>query len=140
MRSSINEQLGIHEIFKNKILTCHFPICTLAQWTVYMTQEHLSVPQMRSYPITLFSMFELTVGLIDMPVDQTIHNHPIVFVVFCCFSVVSHLLLLSLLTAMMSDTQWRVAQERDELWRVQVGNKNLRCKKLPYLIKHIIMS
>ncbi|KAF4088354.1 hypothetical protein AMELA_G00082100 [Ameiurus melas] len=91
-----------------------------AQWTVYMTQEHLSVPAMRSYPITLFTMFELTVGLIDMPVDHTIHTHPIVHVIDCCFSVVSHLLLLSLLTAMMSDTQWRVAQERDELWRTQV--------------------
>ncbi|XP_046704129.1 transient receptor potential cation channel subfamily V member 6 isoform X2 [Silurus meridionalis] len=91
-----------------------------AQWTVYMTQEPLSVPAMRSYPITLFTMFELTVGLIDLPVDHTIHTHPIVFLVSCCFSVVSHLLLLSLLTAMMSDTQWRVAQERDELWRTQV--------------------
>ncbi|KAK2855092.1 hypothetical protein Q7C36_006961 [Tachysurus vachellii] len=91
-----------------------------AIWTVYMTQASLSVPQLRSYPITLFTMFELTVGLIDLPVDHTIHTHPIVHVVFCCFSVVSHLLLLSLLTAMMSDTQWRVAQERDELWRTQV--------------------
>ncbi|TSR75264.1 Transient receptor potential cation channel subfamily V member 6 [Bagarius yarrelli] len=91
-----------------------------ALWTVYMTQDHLSVPALRSYPITLFTMFELTVGLIDLPVDHTIHNHPIVHVVYCCFSVVSHLLLLSLLTAMMSDTQWRVAQERDELWRTQV--------------------
>ncbi|XP_053481782.1 transient receptor potential cation channel subfamily V member 6 [Ictalurus furcatus] len=91
-----------------------------AQWTVYMTQDHMSVPAMRSYPITLFTMFELTVGLIDMPVDHTIHTHPIVHVIDCCFSVVSHLLLLSLLTAMMSDTQWRVAQERDELWRTQV--------------------
>ncbi|KAF5904451.1 transient receptor potential cation channel subfamily V member 6-like, partial [Clarias magur] len=91
-----------------------------ALWTVYMTQEPLSIPQMRSYPITLFTVFELTVGLIDMPVDHTVWTHPIVHVVFCCFSVVSHLLLLSLLTAMMSDTQWRVGQERDELWRTQV--------------------
>ncbi|XP_062847845.1 transient receptor potential cation channel subfamily V member 6 [Trichomycterus rosablanca] len=91
-----------------------------AQWTYYMTQDHLAVPSLRSYPVALFTMFQLTVGLIDMPVDHTIYTYPVVHLVYCCFSVVSHLLLLSLLTAMMSDTQWRVAQERDELWRTQV--------------------
>lgn len=106
-------------------------MCNLALWTVYMTQEHLSIPALSSYPITLFTVFELTVGLIDLPVDHTIHTPPIVHVVFCCFSVVSHLLLLSLLTAMMSDTQWRVAQERDELWRIQVGSMapHKKCKR-----------
>ncbi|XP_066539520.1 transient receptor potential cation channel subfamily V member 6 [Hoplias malabaricus] len=91
-----------------------------ALWTWYMTQDPLSVPQYRSYPITLFSVFELTIGLIDLPVDHTIYTHPVVQLVHCCFSVVSHLLMISLLTAMMSDTQWRVGQERDELWRTQV--------------------
>uniref|UniRef100_A0AAR2KIT4 Ion transport domain-containing protein n=1 Tax=Pygocentrus nattereri TaxID=42514 RepID=A0AAR2KIT4_PYGNA len=91
-----------------------------ALWTVYMTQEPFSIPSYHSFPITLFTEFELTIGLIDLPVDNTIYTHPIVHVVHCCFSVVSHLLLLSLLTAMMSDTQWRVGQERDELWRTQV--------------------
>uniref|UniRef100_A0A3B1KLK9 Transient receptor potential cation channel, subfamily V, member 6 n=2 Tax=Astyanax mexicanus TaxID=7994 RepID=A0A3B1KLK9_ASTMX len=91
-----------------------------ALWTWYMTQDHLSIPSYRSFPITFFTEFELTIGLIDLPVDHTIYTHPVVHVVHCCFSVVSHLLLLSLLTAMMSDTQWRVRQERDELWRTQI--------------------
>ncbi|XP_076827025.1 transient receptor potential cation channel subfamily V member 6 [Brachyhypopomus gauderio] len=91
-----------------------------ALWVWYMTQEPLSVPQYRSFPITFFSEFELTIGLIDLPVDHTVYTHPVVHVVHGCFSVVSHLLLISLLTAMMSDTQWRVGQERDELWRTQV--------------------
>ncbi|KAM8870787.1 transient receptor potential cation channel subfamily V member 6 [Spinachia spinachia] len=89
-------------------------------WTVYMTQELDSIPSYRSFPITLFSLFELSVGLIDMPVDQTITNPPIIYVLHCTFSLVSYLLMINLLTAMMSDTHWRVAQERDELWRTQV--------------------
>ncbi|XP_031155360.1 transient receptor potential cation channel subfamily V member 6 [Sander lucioperca] len=89
-------------------------------WMVYMTQEPDSIPAYRSFPITLFSQFELSVGLIDLPVDQTITTHPIVYVLHCTFSVVSYILLLNLLIAMMSDTHWRVAQERDELWRTQV--------------------
>uniref|UniRef100_A0A4W5Q878 Transient receptor potential cation channel, subfamily V, member 6 n=1 Tax=Hucho hucho TaxID=62062 RepID=A0A4W5Q878_9TELE len=89
-------------------------------WMVYMTQDPDSLPAYRSFPITLFSLFELSVGLIDLPVDHTITTPPIVHVLHCTFSAVSYILLINLLTAMMSDTQWRVAQERDELWRTQV--------------------
>lgn len=88
-----------------------------------MTQEVDSIPAYRSFPIALFSLFQLSVGLIDMPVDQTIITPPIVYVLHCTFSLVSYLLLLNLLIAMMSDTHWRVAQERDELWRTQVTHK-----------------
>ncbi|XP_054637154.1 transient receptor potential cation channel subfamily V member 6 isoform X4 [Dunckerocampus dactyliophorus] len=89
-------------------------------WMVYMTQDPESIPAYRSFPITLFSQFELSVGLIDLPVDHTFTTPPIVHVLHCAFSVVSYILLLNLLIAMMSDTHWRVAQERDELWRTQV--------------------
>ncbi|XP_072317615.1 transient receptor potential cation channel subfamily V member 6 [Eucyclogobius newberryi] len=89
-------------------------------WMVYMTQDVDAIPAYRSFPITLFSLFELSVGLIDLPVDHTIFTPPIVHVLHCTFSVVSYILLLNLLIAMMSDTHWRVAQERDELWRTQV--------------------
>lgn len=85
-----------------------------------MTQEVDSLPSYRSYPVSLFSQFELSVGLIDLPVDHTIPIPAIVHVLHCTSSLVSHILLLNLLTAMMSDTQWRVGQERDELWRTQV--------------------
>lgn len=96
-----------------------------ALWMVYMTQEPESVPAYRSFPITLFSQFELSVGLIDLPVDHTIATPPIVHVLHCAFSVVSYILLLNLLIAMMSDTHWRVAQERDELWRTQVTHTDM---------------
>ncbi|XP_051576746.1 transient receptor potential cation channel subfamily V member 6-like isoform X2 [Myxocyprinus asiaticus] len=91
-----------------------------ALWMVYMTQEPLAVPAYRSFPISLFSQFELSIGLIDLPVDHTIYTHPVVHCLHICFSVVSYILLFNLLIAMMSDTQWRVTQERDELWRTQV--------------------
>lgn len=91
-----------------------------------MTQEPGSIPAYTSFPITLFSEFELSVGLIDLPVDQTIFTPPIVNVLHAAFSVVSYILLLNLLIAMMSDTHWRVAQERNELWRTQVTYMDLK--------------
>ncbi|XP_066568498.1 transient receptor potential cation channel subfamily V member 6-like [Amia ocellicauda] len=91
-----------------------------ALWMVYMTQDPSAMPPYSSFPVSLFSQFELSVGLVDLPVDHTLRTPAVVHVLHVCFSVVSYLLLLNLLIAMMSDTHWRVAQERDEVWRAQV--------------------
>ncbi|KAI7806326.1 transient receptor potential cation channel subfamily V member 6 [Triplophysa rosa] len=100
-----------------------------ALWMVYMTQDPAAVSAYRSFPITIFSQFELSIGLIDLPVDHTIYTHPVVHCLHVGFSVVSYILLFNLLIAMMSDTQWRVTQERDELWRVQVVATNLMLER-----------
>nr|AAR19087.1 epithelial Ca2+ channel [Procambarus clarkii] len=91
-----------------------------ALWVVYMTEDPDSLPPFGYFPITLFSKFELCVSLIDLPVDHSINMPFMVSVVNCTFSMVSNMLLLNLFIAMMGDTHWRVAQERDELWRAQV--------------------
>uniref|UniRef100_A0A672LZW5 Transient receptor potential cation channel subfamily V member 6-like n=1 Tax=Sinocyclocheilus grahami TaxID=75366 RepID=A0A672LZW5_SINGR len=89
-------------------------------WVYYMTQLPSALPPYRSFPITIFTQFELSIGLIDLPVDHMLYTHPVVHCVHIFFSVMSYILLFNLLIAMMSDTQWRVTQERDELWRTQV--------------------
>lgn len=101
-------------------------IYVTALWVVYMTQDPEAMPSYGSFPITLFSQFVLSVGIIDLPLEHSIVTPPIVYVLHCTFSLVSYILLLNLLIAMMSDTHWRVAQERDELWRTQVS----RCRGL----------
>uniref|UniRef100_A0A669BQX8 Transient receptor potential cation channel, subfamily V, member 6 n=1 Tax=Oreochromis niloticus TaxID=8128 RepID=A0A669BQX8_ORENI len=120
------EMLGPYVITIQKII---FGDLTKFMWLIsivlfaFSTCEYIevdSLPAYHSYPISLFSQFELSVGLIDLPVDHTIPIPAIVYVLHCTSSLVSHILLLNLLTAMMSDTQWRVGQERDELWRTQV--------------------
>lgn len=95
---------------------------SLGLWVYYITQDPSSLPPYRSFPITIFSQFELSIGLIDLPVDHSIYTHPVVHSMHIYFSVVAYVLLFNLLIAMMSDTQWRVTQERDELWRTQVGS------------------
>ncbi|XP_013868076.1 transient receptor potential cation channel subfamily V member 6 isoform X2 [Austrofundulus limnaeus] len=91
-----------------------------ALWMAYMTQGPGGLSQYSSFPITLFSQFELTMGLIDMPVDATVKTIPIIYILHVTFSLVNSMLIVNMLIAMMSDTQARVAQERDELWRTQV--------------------
>ncbi|KAL4616741.1 transient receptor potential cation channel subfamily V member 5 isoform X1 [Arapaima gigas] len=91
-----------------------------ALWMFYMTQEVDSLPSYRSFPISLFTQFELTLGQVDLPVDHTLTISPVVHVLHCTFSLVSNLLLLNMLTAIMTETQLNVDGEREELWRTQV--------------------
>uniref|UniRef100_A0A672NBD5 Transient receptor potential cation channel subfamily V member 6-like n=1 Tax=Sinocyclocheilus grahami TaxID=75366 RepID=A0A672NBD5_SINGR len=101
-------------------------------WVYYITQDPSALPPYRSFPITIFTQFELSIGLIDLPVDHMLYTHPVVHSVHIYFSVVAYILLFNLLIAMMSDTQWRVTQERDELWRTQVVATTLMLEqKLP---------
>ncbi|XP_059363608.1 transient receptor potential cation channel subfamily V member 6-like isoform X2 [Carassius carassius] len=103
-----------------------------ALWVYYITQDPSALPSYRSFPITLFTQFEMSIGLIDLQVDNTLYTHPVVHTIHIYFSVTSYILLFNLLIAMMSDTQWRVTQERDELWRTQVVATNLMLeRKLP---------
>uniref|UniRef100_A0A8C2C3R3 Transient receptor potential cation channel, subfamily V, member 6 n=1 Tax=Cyprinus carpio TaxID=7962 RepID=A0A8C2C3R3_CYPCA len=101
-------------------------------WVYYITQDPSALPPYRSFPITIFTQFELSIGLIDLQVDHTLYTHPVVHTIHIYFSVVAYILLFNLLIAMMSDTQWRVTQERDELWRTQVVATTLMIeRKLP---------
>uniref|UniRef100_A0A2K5TMK3 Uncharacterized protein n=1 Tax=Macaca fascicularis TaxID=9541 RepID=A0A2K5TMK3_MACFA len=71
------------------------------------TEDPTSLGQFYDYPMALFSTFELFLTVIDAPANYD----P---------AIIATLLMLNLFIAMMGDTHWRVAQERDELWRAQV--------------------
>uniref|UniRef100_A0A8C1DVP9 Transient receptor potential cation channel, subfamily V, member 6 n=2 Tax=Cyprinus carpio TaxID=7962 RepID=A0A8C1DVP9_CYPCA len=113
------EMLGPYVIVIQKTI---FGDMTKFMWLtlIFLIGYSAALPPYRSFPITVFTQFELSIGLIDLPVDHTLYTHPVVHCVHICFSVMSYILLFNLLIAMMSDTQWRVTQERDELWRTQV--------------------
>uniref|UniRef100_A0AAX7TK09 Transient receptor potential cation channel, subfamily V, member 6 n=1 Tax=Astatotilapia calliptera TaxID=8154 RepID=A0AAX7TK09_ASTCA len=106
-------------------------------YTIYMTQEVDSLPAYRSYPISLFSQFELSVGLIDLPVDHTIPIPAIVHVLHCTSSLVSHILLLNLCNVVIQVVATTLMLERRLprcLWpRLGVCGLNYGLKECWYL-------
>lgn len=86
----------------------------------YVTQEPLSVPSYNSYPLSIYTEFEVDTTFINVPHDATLYNPPIVYIIHISFTVVSAMVLTNLLVAMLGETHTVMAQEREELWRTQV--------------------
>uniref|UniRef100_A0A3Q3KLW8 Transient receptor potential cation channel, subfamily V, member 6 n=1 Tax=Mastacembelus armatus TaxID=205130 RepID=A0A3Q3KLW8_9TELE len=89
-------------------------------WIVYMTQDPTSIPPYASFALTLFYETELISGFVNLPFDPTIYTPPIVCVMHVVFASVVCILLVNLLIAMLTDTEWKVAKQKDLLWKFQM--------------------
>ncbi|XP_059815336.1 transient receptor potential cation channel subfamily V member 6-like, partial [Hypanus sabinus] len=93
---------------------------TAAFHITFQTLEPDLWPHFRDFSTCLFTMFQLFLGLLDIPINYEKWTPAIIKVLYVSYMVFAFLLMVNLLIAMMGDTHWRVAHERDQLWRAQV--------------------
>ncbi|KAF6087065.1 transient receptor potential cation channel subfamily V member 5 [Phyllostomus discolor] len=91
-----------------------------AFYIIFQTQDPSKLGEFYDFPTALFSTFELFLTIIDGPANYNVDLPFMYSLTYSAFAIIATLLMLNLFIAMMGDTHWRVAQERDELWRAQV--------------------
>ncbi|KAM9316525.1 transient receptor potential cation channel subfamily V member 5-like [Gastrophryne carolinensis] len=91
-----------------------------AFFVIYQTLALENSPYMDSFAKAIYNAIEMMMGVSDLQIP-TNTSFPLVYVVYSAYMMFVYILLLNILIAMMDNTYWRIAHEREELWKIQVA-------------------
>ncbi|XP_075124816.1 transient receptor potential cation channel subfamily V member 5-like [Leptodactylus fuscus] len=106
-----------------------------AFYVMYQTQKPESNPYLDDFSKMLYIAIEMMMGLTDIQIP-TDTSFPLFYIAYSVYMVFVYLLLVTMLVAMMETTYWRIAQEREELWKIQVAATILLIeRRIPKFLK-----
>nr|XP_033813420.1 transient receptor potential cation channel subfamily V member 6-like isoform X2 [Geotrypetes seraphini] len=109
---------------------------TSAFYVMFQMLDLKSYPQFKDYSMAMCTAIELMMGLINLPVPVDVPSLPLIYIIYAIYMVFIYLLMLNILIAMMDDTYWRIAKEREELWKVQIASTILLLERhVPWFLK-----
>ncbi|XP_030072297.1 transient receptor potential cation channel subfamily V member 6-like isoform X2 [Microcaecilia unicolor] len=109
---------------------------TSAFYIMFQLLDLRTYPQFKDYSMTIYTAIELMMGLINLPVPVDVPSPPLTYIIYAIYMVFVYLLMLNILIAMMDDTYWRIAKEREELWKVQIASTILLLeRRVPWFLK-----
>ncbi|XP_053317117.1 transient receptor potential cation channel subfamily V member 6-like [Spea bombifrons] len=87
-------------------------------------------PQFHDFPETVFTLFQLMMGLNKLQVPSNVTMPTIITLLYMVYMFFAFVLLLNLLIALMTDTHFRVSSERTSLWRAQVADTTIMFERM----------
>ncbi|XP_075122815.1 transient receptor potential cation channel subfamily V member 6-like [Leptodactylus fuscus] len=96
----------------------------------FQSMNATTFPQFKDFPITLFTLFQLMMGLTSLPVSPDVAVPKIILVLYMVYMFFAYVLLLNLLIAMMTDTHFRVSRERTSLWHAQIAATTVMLERI----------
>ncbi|XP_053566090.1 transient receptor potential cation channel subfamily V member 6-like isoform X2 [Bombina bombina] len=87
-------------------------------------------PYFSDFPVTLFTLFQLMMGLDNLPVPSDVIMPKMITVLYMVYMLFAFVLLLNLLIAFMADTHFRVNKERKILWRAQIAATTIMLERI----------
>ncbi|KAM4771122.1 transient receptor potential cation channel subfamily V member 6-like [Rhinophrynus dorsalis] len=75
---------------------------------------------LKDFSMTTYTAIEMMMGVSDLSIAANTAS-PLIYITYSVYMVFVYLLLLNMLIAMMDDTYWRIAHEREELWKIQIA-------------------
>ncbi|KAM4693731.1 transient receptor potential cation channel subfamily V member 6-like isoform 2-T2 [Discoglossus pictus] len=87
-------------------------------------------PYFCTFPVTLFTLFQLMMGLDNLPIPSDVNMPKMIMVLYMVYMFFAFVLLLNLLIALMTDTHFRVNKERNILWRAQIAATTIMLERI----------
>ncbi|OCT80807.1 transient receptor potential cation channel subfamily V member 5 [Xenopus laevis] len=116
------QKMVLGDLIKFCILLIAVLIGFAAAFDVHFQEINTTtLPNFDGFPATTFTLFQLMMGLDDLPLPENIAMPKMILFLYIVYMFFGFVLLMNLLIALMTHTHFRVTNDRTSLWKAQVA-------------------